>query len=1050
MAVLTGDNGANTLEGGAETDILEGLGGADTLDGNGNVDILRGGSGNDTYIIDDPTEAEDTIQEFEEAPNPLDSATPGDFGGIDTVESARTYMLGDFLENLTLTENAITGSGNGLDNIIIGNAQDNNLEGSGGDDELEGGAGDDTLDGGEGSDVFRGGTGNDTYKVDGEDSANAITELEDEGTDEVISTADYTLSANLEDLTLQGDAISGTGNADSNTIIGNARDNFLDGGGGIDSLLGGLGDDTYTVNSINDNISELAGEGTDTVKSSGNFILDANVENLTLTGTAAIDGTGNSGNNTITGNSAANTLDGEGGADTLIGASGNDTYVVDDADDIVNEGSFGNIDGVISSINYTLGANLENLTLSGSATIGTGNSEDNTIIGTDVANTLSGGQGGDDLLIGADGDDLYIVNSTSDDISEAASEGTDTVQSSATFVLDTNVENLTLTDSGNFNGTGNGVDNVIIGNEGNNVLEGRGGNDDLSGGEGNDVLDGEGGTDTLSGGLGNDTYIIDATPDTVTEAVDAGTDTVESSVTYTLDDNVERLTLTGTSAINGTGNSLANEITGNSAANELRGLGGTDTLIGGLGNDTYYVDNTPDVITEGSGGGIDSVFSSVEYTLGATSNLENLILLEAAGDATATGNNFNNTINGNSFGNTLNGLGGNDTINGGGGTDLLDGGTGADRLQGGAGNDTYIVDSVSDTTIEGLTEGDADTVRSSVSYTLSANVENLELQGNSAINGTGNSLGNEITGNSAANTLDGSGGADTLTGLGGNDTYIVDNLGDLTIEAAGAGTDTVRSSVTRTLGTNLENLTLTGGGDINGTGNSANNTINGNSGDNELDGGTGTDRLQGGAGDDTYVVDRTTDQTIESTGAGIDTVESGLSWTLAVNVENLTFTGSGDINGTGNGAANTITGNSGDNTLTGKGGNDTLTGGGGSDTLVGGAGNDVLNGNAGSDFYRFSSPGEGIDDITFIVVEDTIQVSRAGFGGGLSLGTLAASQFVIGSAAADSSDRFIYNSSTGALSFDANGNVNGNSEQVQFATLSSGLNMTNNDISIIA
>ncbi|MBW4639394.1 MAG: calcium-binding protein [Gloeocapsa sp. UFS-A4-WI-NPMV-4B04] len=211
--------------------------------------------------------------------------------------------------------------------------------------------------------------------------------------------------------------------------------------------------------------------------------------------------------------------------------------------------------------------------------------------------------------------------------------------------------------------------------------------------------------------------------------------------------------------------------------------------------------------------------------------------------------------------------------------------------------------------------------------------------------------------------------------------------------------------------------------------------------------------MQGGAGNDAYVVDRTTDQTIESANGGVDQVQSSISWTLATNVEDLILTGSADINGTGNELNNIIqaTGFT-NNIIKGGGGNDFILGEGGNDTLIGQVGVDRLSGSFGADKFVFNSTSEGIDtieDYEVSVVGETIQVSRAGFGGGLSLGTLAASQFVIGTAAVDTSDRFIYNSGTGALFFDPTGSNNGITDRVQFAQLATGLAMTNNDIFVI-
>ena len=201
------------------------------------------------------------------------------------------------------------------------------------------------------------------------------------------------------------------------------------------------------------------------------------------------------------------------------------------------------------------------------------------------------------------------------------------------------------------------------------------------------------------------------------------------------------------------------------------------------------------------------------------------------------------------------------------GADTLDGGYGVDSLIGGAGDDTYVVDTTSDVVTEAFGEG-TDTVQSSATYTLSSDVENLTLTGSGNIDGTGNASTNTLTGNSGANTLDGGAGADTLIGGAGNDTYVVDTTSDVVTEASGEGTDTVRASATYTLSSDVENLTLTGVGNIDGTGNASVNTLTGNSGSNTLDGGSGADTLIGGAGDDTYVVDNTSDVVTELSGEG--------------------------------------------------------------------------------------------------------------------------------------------------------------------------------------
>jgi Ca2+-binding RTX toxin-like protein len=539
---------------------------------------------------------------------------------------------------------------------------------------------------------------------------------------------------------------------------------------------------------------------------------------------------------------------------------------------------------------------------------------------------------------------------------------------------------------------GSSSNDRIIGNAIANILRGSNGNDYLSGGNGNDSLYGEAHNDRLEGEAGNDT---------------------------------------------------------------LDGGGGNDTLIGGLGNDTYVVDSTGDVITEEASAGIETVNSLISYTLGA--NLENLTL-NGNSAINGTGNTLNNTIAGNAANNVLNGGTGNDTLNG---------GAGNDTLIGGVGNDTYIVDSRGDVVNEAPSAG-IDTVNSSISYTLGANLENLTLNSSSAINGTGNTLNNTITGNAANNvlnggtgndTLNGGAGNDTLIGGVGNDTYIVDTTGDVVSEAASTGIDTVNSSISYSLGANLERLTLTRNSAINGTGNALNNTITGNAANNTLNGGTGNDTLIGGVGNDTYIVDSTGDVVNEADSAGIDTVNSSISYTLGANLENLTLTGNSGINGTGNTLSNTITGNVANNVLIGGAGNDLLMGRAGNDTLVGDIGNDLLMGGAGRDWLRagagadrfyFYNKNEGIDTILdFNVVDDSIYVSRSGFGGTLTAGAaISAAQFRLGAAAGDNSDRFIYNRNTGALFFDADGT--GSSAQTYIAQLQAGLSLTHQDIFVFA
>lgn len=445
------------------------------------------------------------------------------------------------------------------------------------------------------------------------------------------------LASNYIHLLLAGsNAIHGTANANANTLVGNGAGNILDGGLGIDTMNGGDGDDTYLVDNAADIVAESyddsLGGTADTVESAVTYALgngvSANVngfgiENLTLTGIAAINATGNAKANVLIGNSAANSLNGGLGDDILNGAAdndtmnggdGNDTYVVDSSGDVVTESYDdslgGTADTVQSSVTYVLGSGsiagasgygIENLTLTGTAAINaTGNAKANMLIGNNAANVLSGGAG-IDTMNGGDGNDTYLVDHASDIVTENfsdASGGTDTVQSSVTYVLGSGasaglngfgIENLTLTGSTAIHGTGNDNANVLIGNSAANSL---------SGGLGNDTLNGGAGNDTMNGGNGNDTFVVDSASDITTEALDNATggisDTVQSSVSYVLGSGttagsngfgIDNLTLTGTAAINGTGNAKNNIITGNSGSNTLRGNLGADQYFTGAGSD---------------------------------------------------------------------------------------------------------------------------------------------------------------------------------------------------------------------------------------------------------------------------------------------------------------------------------------------------------------------------------------------------------------------------------------------------------------------------------
>jgi Ca2+-binding RTX toxin-like protein len=512
---LTGTDGANSLLGWsgddnligrAGDDFLYGQDGNDELHGGLGADDLQGGFGNDKYYVDDPG---DSVFEFS-----------GE--GTDKVYSSITYTLGSNVETLALLGTSdIDGFGNALANTLSGNSGSN---------QLNGGAGADKMYGGDGDDVYY---VDDLHDLVSEASATG-------GYDSVFSFVNFKLGANVEALTLRGTAVYGTGNALDNTIHGNAAANQLNGAAGADLMYGGDGNDTYTVDNLQDRAIETSATGGyDKVLSSVNFTLGANAEALTLTGTA-LRGTGNTLDNVIRGNAAGNQLNGAAGADQMYGGDGNDLYYVDNLHDVASEASAtGGNDKVISSVNFQLGANLEALTLTGTAVYGTGNALGNTIRGNASANRLNG-QAGADLMYGGDGNDTYTVDNTGDRaIETSAAGGSDLVYSSITFTLRANVEALTLTGSANASGYGNTLANVINGNTGANLLKGSDGADHLYGGDGADRLYGGSGQDALNGGAGADHFVFDVTPG----AADADTIAGFSSVDDTID--IARSVFTG-------------------------------------------------------------------------------------------------------------------------------------------------------------------------------------------------------------------------------------------------------------------------------------------------------------------------------------------------------------------------------------------------------------------------------------------------------------------------------------------------------------------------
>lgn len=358
--VMYGNGGADTLYGGAGIDAIYGGVGNDYLDGGSDVDTLAGGVGDDIFVIDNVT---DVITEVVSE-------------GIDVARTIVTYTLPVNVDTLVLIgTDDIDGIGNGLDNILSGNNGANTLDGLAGADALHGGSGNDELYGGEGNDYLDGGadvdtlvggSGDDIYAID--NATDVITEVVSEGLDVARSIVTYTLPVNVDALVLIGiDDIDGIGNSLDNVLSGNSGGNILDGSAGADILAGGPGNDTYVVENSGDQVMELGNSGIDHVQSGVTYdLMQAwHVENLSLIGGSAVNGSGNWLDNFILGNAEANhldgnrgndTLDGGGGVDSLVGGVGDDVLVYAAEDVLVNGGAgvdVLHIDGSGVSLNLT-------------------------------------------------------------------------------------------------------------------------------------------------------------------------------------------------------------------------------------------------------------------------------------------------------------------------------------------------------------------------------------------------------------------------------------------------------------------------------------------------------------------------------------------------------------------------------------------------------------------------------------------------------------------------------------------------------------------------
>jgi Ca2+-binding RTX toxin-like protein len=994
---LIAGNGADLLDAGAGNDLLDlsqfagdaravvralGGEGADRFQLTGNLPagvsaVLEGGAGRDAYVLGSASFADVRVLDF--------AAGPG--GDIIDVAAALA-SIGSYLNGNPFASGQLRLVQDGSDTLLVLPPVPNNYPSA--------------------QYTLLRLVGIDKATLTGDNFSPALAPDGSPKTGLLIDSSDINVSAGPFNDTILGSAadnyIQGRGGDDY--IDGRAGADLLDGGDGNDTLIGGAndtlrggnGDDVYIVSSASVTVDDAFSTGHDSVRlnyRADNFILAEGVEDLFVDISQAVKASGNSLANRMVGNAGADTLsggdgndtiDGGAGGDKLAGGAGDDVYIVDGAGDTVTEAAGEGADTVrANAASFTLGANVEHLRYTGSASFsGTGNALANGLDGGTGNDSLSGlgendtlrGNGGNDTLLGGEGDDqLYLSAGVAD-----GGAGTDTVYLDGSFA-DFSRARISASDLRLTHGasgrvlTLRGVENVVF-SDGSRSLAQLSTNvasefaDLLSGTGGNDLIDGMAGADTMRGGAGDDIYLVDDAADLAIELADEGRDEVRVALkaagTYTLAANLEDATAGGSAAIGLTGNELANKLTGNGAANTLTGgLGddtldggaGADKLVGGAGADLYFVDVSGDAITEAESAGIDTVRAAATgYTLAA--NVEHM-LYTGLGNFAGVGNLLANEITGGSGNDSLSGLAGNDTLRGNGGTDTLLGGDGDDQLylgtgsgvvDGGAGADTLYLNAALGDFVRSRTgdtelrlmhsvSGKTITLRGVESVAFSDGSRSLEQ----LIGNVPSGFADTLTGTGGNDTIDGLAGNDTLIGGVGNDVYVIDAAGDQVVEALEEGRDEVRvafkAAATYVLAANVEDaaaqgavaIGLTGNTLANRlTGNGAANALNGGLGNDTLDGGAGADKMAGGDGDDLYYVDNAGDVLTEVANAGTDKVITALArYTLAANVENLEYTGTVAFAGTGNALDNVIDGGS---------GNDTIDGGAGSDTyIVGGA-----------------------------------------------------------------------------------------------------------------
>ncbi len=851
--------------------------------------------------------------------------------------------------------------------FFVGSPVNDVLDGLGGDDVLEGRSGADTLIGRDGNDelfgdagadMMLGGAGNDIYRVD--NLSDVVIELEGEGYDTVESTVSWTLSDQVEELRLTGsNPITGVGNPLDNLLAGNSADNVLEGGLGNDTLSGGTivpgftlnGNDTLRGGLGHDTYLFWFGGGFDVIEDVSNaaegnrvqfgpglrasdltFVRDGSVLDIVVSGgTLRLV---NFDPNEVTGSLVVRTLAFSDGTTldmaTLFPPDANQAPTLANplADQAVPEGVPLNI---VVPANTFADADAGD-TLSYSASQADGTALPTWLNFDPATRTFSGTP--DDAQVGSldlrvtatDTGDLSISDAftlTVQNVNEAptvtAPLADQTVQEDAAFSF--TVPGATFVDMDAVHG-----DMLTYGAT-------------LANGSAlPSWLSFDSATRTFSGIPLNDDV---GTLNLRVTATDSGNLSVSTGFALTVQNVNDAPTVANPIADQSANTGAAFNFT--IAANTFADVDVGDTLTysatlaNGTALSAWLTFNPTTRTFSGTPADSDAGVVSLKVTATDSGTLSAFDIFDVTltvPNLTLTGTSGNDVLTGGAGTDQLFGLAGNDILNGLAGNDVLDGGIGSDSMAGGTGNDTYLVDNTGDVVTELTSEG-TDTVQSAVTYMLGSNVEHLTLTGSAAISGTGNVLDNVLIGNSANNTLnggagndrlDGGLGSDTMVGGTGDDTYVVNQPGDIVSESLNQGIDKVESSITVTLGSNVENLVLTGTANINGTGSSTANLLIGNSGNNVLSAGSGNDTADGGEGGDTLLG-----------GSGNDALYGG-------------------------DGVDTLDGGSGEDQLFGGAGADTMAGGSGADQFTGGIGNDTMTGGSGNDVYSFIR-GDGQDTI---------------------------------------------------------------------------------------